>query len=273
MEYDGDGKYIFFPYPTNRNTYLEIKVSNTYVKYLFSDGSFVNFDSTNANVTRFNSSNNVTDTYTAGSGDITGWSISSYNNAIIQAYIDFENTLESPPENSMCYEPRTEVAVPCFLKNEDAFSINASSTSSCSYENNYLSNHGYNGYSTMSRCLRNAESASMLTALTAFAACTVGQVTVVGCGLALTGMAVTTGNYNQTAYQCQLTHDNASRNLAVCLDNDNPSGEVGGGGGGGGGGGVTPPNYQSKCYEITQHAVCTGGGCTYWSEINITDCP
>tara|TARA_R110002126_G_scaffold16500_19_gene65893 strand:- start:462 stop:1298 length:837 start_codon:yes stop_codon:yes gene_type:complete len=267
LEYTGNGNYKFYPAPKNSSTFLNIEISSTYVKYSLPDGSFLKADATNGHLTRFNSSNGISELFTPQSSDITNWQVSSQNDLILQSYVEFENTGDDYP-GGFCYEPGTEVAFPCPLNGPGVPNFNSSSTSPCSQQQNYLDNHGYNGYPTLSACLRPAEQVSLASAFLLLAGCTVGQVTIAGCSVSLISFAAATGNYNHVAHQCNLTYNTARSNLAQCLD----SPEKSGGGGSSGDPGTVQPTVPAQCYEVIQHGVCTGGGCTYWSEIRMIPC-
>ena len=269
LEYDSNGHYNFYPAPRNNSIFLNIEINSTFVIYTLPDGSFMKIDATNGHVSRFNAATGLSELFTPQSSYLSNWAVSSQNVLILQSYLDFENTVADYP-GGFCYEPGTEVAFPCPLSGPGVPNFNSSSTSPCSQQQNYLDNHGYNGYPTLSACLRPAEQVSLASAILVLAGCTVGQVTLVGCTTSLLGFAAATGNYNHVAYQCNLTYNTAQSNLSQCLD----SPENGGGGGGGSSGepGSGQPTFPTQCFETIEHGVCTGGGCNYWTEIRVVPC-
>lgn len=268
LEYNEIGRYTFFPNINQREHYLAIETTQTNLRYTISDGSFLDLDITTGNFVRFNAVSGLHEVITPNSNHIQAWALTSHANYILQSYLDFENFNESPPEE-FCYIPGTEVAIPCEQNNYNNLSFSTLANSSCSFEQNYLNNHGFNGHPTLSACVRPAEQASMVAGIGFAAACAFQPVSLPVCVASIFGVAYAAGNYSHTQYQCNLAYENARSNLSRCLDSP-----ASGGGGtpGSGDGSVNPSNPPRQCYEVIQHGICTPGGCTYWSEIKIFPC-
>ncbi|WP_140372878.1 hypothetical protein [Pseudoalteromonas ulvae] len=233
----------------------------------FSDGSYIKVDPTRSLITRYSAKTKIQESTSLSNGFSTAWDVPAHITAVLEDYYSFSESPHQPlPPTEDCYDG--EVLVVCdnallhtyeelnlkymFTKNQ-ALSAN----SNCSAERSNL-NRGYNGHSSLFRCSLGTGMALVGSGLAVLGACVV-EPTKLMCLSAGTLYAGAIVQYSDSQVSCQISYKVAFDEWKNCTEN-NPDNGSGGGSAG------------SICTERNHYEVCTGGGCTRWTEINVVAC-
>ncbi|WP_448548030.1 hypothetical protein [Thalassotalea fusca] len=282
LELVGEGSYLF--YQNNNAQSIRISASIRSTNFNFYDGSYLKLNATNGKITRYSKVTGLTELFIVDSPNATDWDVDPSILNLLEVYDKFENSPSSIPvvPPGECFDGN--IAVPCNYSHFLDLDASAfSSSSSCAAEQNQFTNFGFNGYSTHDRCIRSSQRNTMLTAIGVMLACTV-EPTKLGCVTAFGAYLTAIDNQSETSYQCNRSYEQARLALEECQQNIDDGGDdsdVGDDSSDGGGTGDTGSigtgsgsnsGGSSFCTQKTYHSVCTGGGCTTWTEITVVQC-
>lgn len=272
-KHNGQAVYIENSNPDNK-IYIDVTVDDAV--FWFSDGSYIQIDTTNERITqvgqlRPRTGDRKRDTYHISVlGREPVWEITTANRQLWERFSAFSGAVSGPLSasytQSSLIAPSKQTPDPL---EETNFVVQAAD--SCEAErDNAL--HGYNGHTTLTACYKTQDTYTVISAMAVIGACLspVG-VTVVGCGGAIAIHAGTITEKNEQIYQCQRAKDIADRDLRICEEAANNSG--GGGwiedpGTGGGGIGVVPVIPMLRCavwMELKNTVLGDITYCAHWS--------